>query len=389
MFLQHFLVLAFIFLLSAAVSPAFAQQVDDPGELQVVTSHETEKDSGVWIDAEYIGYLRDFWGNKKILLPPGEHEISLRKFGYKTFTQKVPIDSAKTYFLPVALEIDVQAQYPTKDTAALKIIASPPEAAVLIDGAYVGYAGQVSGVFKSLTVASGPRRVRIEMQGYAPYETEIALTAGKTSEVRAALTKGGAELDGAPRVVQATIRDGATSLKLQPGRIYLYGIAVGGPGRSSPFSLGQYASIFHEGGTAGAAVAYGPNDQNTYNTQTERHILGGASIGGAWQNMRAFYGSNSASGASTASANFALEQDSFVVVLGLASSQQQISLEGIPGLEMDTFHGGADASAAMIIAHAELPPGMYTISERSAALSKDADRDTMSGLVAVFVFSHH
>jgi hypothetical protein len=271
----------------------------------------------------------------------------------------------------------------------LKINASPPEAAVLVDGAYVGYASQVSGVFKSLTVASGRRRIRIEMQGYQPYETEIEVTAGRTFDVRAALAKGGAELDGAPRVMQAVIRDGATALQLQPGRLFLYGMAVGGPGRSSLFSLGQYASVFHEGGLAAAAVAYGDADRNTYTTQTERHILGGASVGGAWQNMRAFYGSNAAAGASEAYANFTVEQNSFVVVIGLASGQQQISLEGVPGLEMDRFHGGADAAAAMVIAHAELPPGMYTIVERSSALSQDADHDTMADLIAVFVFSHH
>jgi PEGA domain len=369
--------------------PIRAQQADDPGELQIVTSSETEKDSGVWVDAEYIGYLRDFWGNKKIMLAPGEHEISLRKFGYKNFTQKIQMESGKTQFLPIMMEIDVNAQYPTQDTANLRINVSPPEAAVMVDDAYVGYASQISGLFKSLTVRAGNRNIRIEMQGYSPYETNVALTAGQTYEVRAALTKGGAELDGPPRVIQAVIHDGATSLQLRPGRIYLYGMAVGGQGRSTLFSLGQYASVFHEGGTVGAAVAYSDNDQNTYTSQTAGHILGGASVGGGWQEMRAFYGSNASAGASDTRANFTVSQNSFVVVLGLASSQQQISLEGLPGLEMDTFHGGSDAGASMVIAHAELLPGMYTVVEHSSALAKDADRESMADLVAVFVFSHH
>jgi hypothetical protein len=376
-------------LIFIAALPARAQQVDDPGELQIITSHETEKDSGVWVDGEYIGYLRDFWGNKKIMLDPGEHQISIRKFGYKDFSQQVHIDAGKIQFLPIMMEIDVSSQYPTQDTATLRINVNPPDAAVLIDGAYVGYASQISGLFNSLTVTAGKRKVRIEMQGYQPYETEIELPAGRISEVRAALLKGGPELDGAPRIVQATIRDGATSLQLRPGRIYLYGMAVGGQGRSSLFSLGQYASVFHEGGTVAAAVAYGDNDQNTYTTQTAGHILGGASIGGAWQGMRTFYGSDAAAGASEVRANFKVEQDSFVVILALASSQQQIALDGVPGLEMDTFHGGAAAAAAMVIAHAELPPGTYTVVEHSSSLNQDADRDTMADLVGVFVFAHH
>jgi PEGA domain len=380
-------VAAILLLIPAA--PLLAQHVDDPGELQILTSHETEKDSGVWVDGEYIGYLRDFWGNKKIMLAPGDHEISIRKFGYQDFTGKVRIDAGQIQLLPIMMELDVSTQYPTQNTAALKINVNPPEAAVLIDGAYVGYADQISGIFKSLPVTAGRRKVRIEMQGYRPYETEVGLTAGQSYEIRAALTKGGPELDGLPRVVQATIRDGATSLQLSPGRLYVYGMAVGGQGRSTLFSLGQYASVFHEGGTPGAAVAYGDNELNTYTTQTDRHILGGASIGGAWQTMRAFYGSNAAPGASDATADFTVEQNSFVVFIGLASSQQQIALEGVPGLELDSFHGGAAAAASMVIAHAELPPGSYTVVERSSALAQDAPRGAMADLLAVFVFAHH
>ena len=375
-----------LLLLAAGPATAQQQQDDTPGELQILTSHETEKDSGVWIDGEYIGYLRDFWGNKKILLSPGEHEISIRKFGYKNFTRKIQVETAKAQLLPIMMELDVSTQYPTENAATLRINANPPEAAVLIDGAYVGYASQVSGVFKSLTVTAGRRRVRIEMQGYRAFETEIDLLAGRTSEIRAALVKGGAELDGAARIVQAGIRDGATSLQLRPGRIYLHGMAVGGKGRSTLFSLGQYASVFHEGGFAAAAVAYGSNDLNTYTTQTDRHILGGVSVGGSWQTFRAFYGSNASAAASEVRANFTVEQDSLVVVLGLASSQQQIALEGLPGLQIDAIHSGADAAAAMVIAHANLQPGMYTIVERSAALTKDADPVAMADLIAVFVF---
>jgi hypothetical protein len=136
-------------------------------------------------------------------------------------------------------------------------------------------------------------------------------------------------------------------------------------------------------------VAYGSNDTNTYTTQTQRHILGGASIGGAWRGMRAFYSSNAAAGASGVRADFTVEQNSFVVVIGLASGQQQIALEGLPGLELATFHGGASAAASMVIGHAELPPGSYTVVERSSATNPAADPGTMTDLLTVFVFSHH
>ena len=376
----------FLLLIASANLFAVPPQEDARGELQIITSNETEKDSGVWVDTEYIGYLRDFWGNKKILLTPGEHEIIIRKFGYRDFTQKVQMEAGKVQYLPIMMELDVTTQYPTENTAEIKINAYPPEAAVLLDGKYMGYASQISGIFKTLTVSAGHRHVRLEMQGYRPYETEVDLVAGKTSEVRAPLTKGGPELDGDPRIIASEIRDGATSLQLSPGHMYLYGMAVGGDGSSTLFSLGQYASIFHEHERLAAAVAYGNNDENTYTTQTSQHVLGGVSIGGDWQTFRAFYGSDGASGAPEASAIFTVEQDSLVVVLALASSQQKLDLSGLSGLQPDAFLSGPTAGASMVIAHTELGPGSYTVTEHSAALAKDADPETMADLIAVFVF---
>ena len=219
-------------------------------------------------------------------------------------------------------------------------------------------------------MTAGRRKVRIEMQGYRPYENEIELTAGQTAEVRAVLAKGGPELDGAPRITQALISDGATRLQLRPGRIYLYGMAVGGPGRSTLFSLGQYASVTHAAGQLAASVAYGTNDINTYTTQTDRHILGGASIGGSWLSMRAFYGSNAAAGASDVSVTFTVEQNSFVVVLALASASSRSHSKACPAWRWTSFHGGPDAAASMVIAHAELAPGSYTVIERSSAAGR-------------------
>jgi hypothetical protein len=217
----------------------------------------------------------------------------------------------------------------------------------------------------------------------------VELTAGQRYEIRAALPSGGPELEGPPRVIQATIHDGETSIELLPGRIYLYGMAVGGQGRSNLFSLGNWASVLHQGGNVGAAIAFGDTGQNTFTTDAARYILGGVSVGGSWQRMQQFSSSNATPGASGTETAFTLDQNAFVVVLALASAQQQISLDGLPGMELDTFFGGADSSAAMSIAHAELPPGGYTVTEHSSTLTRDADKDSMSDLLAVFVFNHH
>jgi hypothetical protein len=373
--------------LAFLTAPALAQQQSDLGEVRLTTFNDSDKESGVWVDGEYVGYLKDFWGNRKLMLPAGEHEISVRKGGYKIFTTKVRVAAGQPVVVPVLLELDVTTQYPVGATATLKVFVNPGRAAVSIDGVFVGYASDIGGRFKSLILTPGKRHVRIELQGYRTFETDLDLAPGQTAEVRTALVKGGPELDGPARVIKAEIRDGATSLQLPAGRMYFYGMAVGSLGRSTLFSLGQYASVFHEGTFLAAAVAYGSNEVNTYETQTERHILGGVSVGGAWDTVRAFYGSNGSEGASEATANFTVERESLVVLLGLASAQQKIEIEGVPGLEVDAIHSGPDAGAAMVIGHATLPPGTYSAVARSAPLAAGADPELMADLLAVFVIT--
>lgn len=62
------------------------------GEIQLVGATKVEKTSGVWIDGQYVGYLKELKGSKKILLLPGEHEIVVRQAGYQDFAQRSPFN---------------------------------------------------------------------------------------------------------------------------------------------------------------------------------------------------------------------------------------------------------------------------------------------------------
>src|SRR5437763_16502394 len=48
------------------------------GEVRFVGPSKVEKTSGVWIDGQYVGYLKELKGDKKVLLLPGDHDISVR-----------------------------------------------------------------------------------------------------------------------------------------------------------------------------------------------------------------------------------------------------------------------------------------------------------------------
>ena len=51
------------------------------GEVKLDGVSKVEKESGVWVDGNYVGYLKELKGDKKLLLLPGEHEIAVRQVG--------------------------------------------------------------------------------------------------------------------------------------------------------------------------------------------------------------------------------------------------------------------------------------------------------------------
>lgn len=192
----------------------------------------------------------------------------------------------------------------------------------------------------------------------------------------------------APSIVRAATKDGETSLDLSPGRMCLYGMATGGAAPSSPFSTGQFAGAIDKAGQLAAALAYGPGERNDYTTATGYHVIGGTCVNGGWESFSASYGANSDAGASSASVAITVPTDALVVVIGLAASQQEVVLSGVPGMHIDASNSGPGASEGMVIAHANLMPGTYNVTERSRALSGGQDPQHMADLLGVFVFAH-
>src|SRR5262245_33435388 len=90
------------------------------GEVQLQGASKVEKTSGVWIDGQYVGYLKELKGSKKVLLLPGEHEIAVRQSGYKEFVRKVIVEPGQKQVVSVAMNKDPQAQK-TDATAKVKI----------------------------------------------------------------------------------------------------------------------------------------------------------------------------------------------------------------------------------------------------------------------------
>jgi hypothetical protein len=161
------------------------------GEIQLVGATKVEKTSGVWIDGQYVGYLKELQGSKKILLLPGEHEIVVKQGGYKDFSQKVAVQPGGTQVIRVAMQKDLRAQLPTV-TAEVKLSVVPQRAAVFVDGVFMGHVAEFDGIGRALLVAPGQHKITISLTGYQTFETEVSLVANQKFKIQTELTKGSA-----------------------------------------------------------------------------------------------------------------------------------------------------------------------------------------------------
>src|ERR1700757_1781961 len=78
-----------ICLLVPLARSSLAQRNEVLEEVELIGAGKVENTSGVWVDGQYLGYLKELKGSKRILLLPGEHEIVVRQDGYQDFTDKI------------------------------------------------------------------------------------------------------------------------------------------------------------------------------------------------------------------------------------------------------------------------------------------------------------
>jgi len=175
-----------------ATPAARAQENQQPGEVRFDADNQEERDSGVWIDGKYFGYVKELKGNKKVLLAPGEHEISVRQDGYKNFEQKITVQAGQVQTVNVVMEENPKAIYPGDDAAELRLDIQPKRAAVFVDDAYVGHGGDFGGRFHSMLVSPGKHQLKVTLAGYQAYQKEINPVANEKSRMKIVLDKEGA-----------------------------------------------------------------------------------------------------------------------------------------------------------------------------------------------------
>ena len=168
--------------------PALAQN-QVLGEVEFKGATKVEKTSGVWVDGQYVGYLKELKGSKKIMLLPGEHEISVRQAGFNDFTKNVIIEPRLILTVSVRMEKATGVVWPT-ESAELKVDIHPDRAAVFVDDKFVGHASELGGAFHSMLLSQGKHHIKVALPGYQTYEVDLSLVTGQKSEVKTDLVEG-------------------------------------------------------------------------------------------------------------------------------------------------------------------------------------------------------
>lgn len=157
-------------------------------EIEFEGRSKVERTSGVWVDGQYVGYLKELKGSKKVLLLPGEHVITVRQDGYRDFVEHIDLRPGEKRVVRVAMEKGPTGAMPAV-TSEVKIAVNPTRAAVFVDGLFVGHAAEFQGIGRGLLVAPGPHTIKIALPGYQTFETQISPAARQKVEVKTELLK--------------------------------------------------------------------------------------------------------------------------------------------------------------------------------------------------------
>ncbi len=179
----------FLALLCAAALPVAARNSEILGEVRFQPENGAAKTAGVWVDGKYVGYLNELKGSKKLLLLPGEHEISVREAGYLSVEQKISVEPNAVQTLRVSLAKDPRALFPTV-SAEVKLAIDPDRAAVFVDEQFAGHAHEFGGAGRAMLLSPGKHHIKITLPGYQSFDTEIEVRANQKYDIKTQLPKG-------------------------------------------------------------------------------------------------------------------------------------------------------------------------------------------------------
>jgi hypothetical protein len=168
------------------------------GQVRFIASSRAMNSSGVWVDGEYVGFLKELRGMNRLRLLPGNHEIVIRQAGFVDLTRKVVIEPRSVLDVNVNMDKDPRFTYPNPKTSSeVRLNITPARAAVFVDETYIGSVEEYYGVGHAMLVSPGKHRFTIALPGYKTFEAEVSLLPRQKFELRTHLI-GGSINDAAP-----------------------------------------------------------------------------------------------------------------------------------------------------------------------------------------------
>jgi len=178
-----------LFLLVFSSARLVAQDSKIMGEIRFDPVTSIDRDAGVWVDGNYVGYVKELnHRHKKVLLLPGKHTIAAREAGYTDWVSEFVVEPGELKTLHIKMTPAPGMQDP-QVTSQLKITVQPSRAAVFVDGEYVGHAGELGGAVHSLLLAPGKHHIKVSLPGYRSFESDVDLVANQKSEIKTELLK--------------------------------------------------------------------------------------------------------------------------------------------------------------------------------------------------------
>lgn len=159
-------------------------------EVEIEAAGKVERNAGVWLDDQYVGLVKDLKGKGKLVMLPGEHRLLFKLVGYEDVASTIVINPGEQKEYRVSMNEAAGTTYPDPEqTARVRISVEPDDAAVFVDGAFVGHVARFSGR-RGMRLESGTHRITIALPGYQPFETQLTLRAGQDYEVKTTLPEG-------------------------------------------------------------------------------------------------------------------------------------------------------------------------------------------------------
>jgi hypothetical protein len=165
------------------VAPAEAQPPRGPA---IVETGVSPSKAEVVLDGDMVGFASDYSGRwDKLSVVPGPHTIAFQEKGYRTLVVAFEARPGATYAfhdvlvpgegedrrtLPAAVAApptETLSPIPAPSaTGRLRVHAEPGDAAVYLDGGYLGLGAELSRIHAALAVATGAHRLEVVRPGY-------------------------------------------------------------------------------------------------------------------------------------------------------------------------------------------------------------------------------